>query len=150
VPFIEKERRKFYDPHIEEMQKYIITKGELHYIYFKLAMHYIKNHGIRYDTLSDVKGVLHDCADMIHSFLMVMYESMKRSENGDVEPSIAEELNTKFIKSVQDEMKAFMGEEAVNPIDPGDVLPPNIEKLFEEDEEEKDDKGKDANIRPVS
>jgi len=86
MPYIVPERRKLYDPHIVELSKDIIQSGELNYVITRLCHSFLEYHGIRYDTLNTIIGVL-ECAKLeAYRRIASGYEDGKALSNGDVLP----------------------------------------------------------------
>lgn len=83
MPYINKERRKnlLYTGHVENI-------GELNYMFTCLAIKYIKDHGLSYDTLNAVMGAFDCAAKEFNRRLIVPYENTKINSNGDVYPSL--------------------------------------------------------------
>ena len=59
-------------------------KGDLNYCITQLVLAYVEHHGKRYDTLSDVTGVLNDVKVEFERRVVAPYEDKKIEENGDV------------------------------------------------------------------
>ena len=60
------------------------TKGEMVYIFFRLALAWVRQQGQSFDSLSDAKAMLADTRDEIHDRYMRGHEDKKIAENGDV------------------------------------------------------------------
>ena len=85
MPFIDEERRKELDPIVELMAKTCIqADGDLNYILFAYCKRYIKP---SYKNYKNFKAELRECADIIHTELLVPYEIRKKEVNGDVKGS---------------------------------------------------------------
>lgn len=88
MPYIQPARRKRLKRHIGELCEALegtsFAKGDLNYAVTQLVLHYLNYHGKRYDTLSDVTGVLNDVKVEFERRVVAPYEDQKRSENGDV------------------------------------------------------------------
>ena len=84
MPYIDQERRKLFDPHVDEMFKNVITPGDLNYVITRLCHKWLKINGLRYDMLNTVMGVL-TCAQLeMYRRKAAPYEDQKAIDNGDV------------------------------------------------------------------
>ncbi len=81
MPYISVEEREKLDG-LEDYQAE--TAGELNYVITRLVDEYLVEKGITYETLNTVVGVL-ECAKLeFYRRLLVEYEDLKRSQNGEV------------------------------------------------------------------
>lgn len=88
MPYIHQDRRLTINLDVQEvintLEELGYKKGDLNYVITKLVQYYVKYHGKRYDTLSDVTGVLNDVKTEFERRVVVPYEDNKIIENGDV------------------------------------------------------------------
>ena len=61
------------------------TAGELNYIFTKLALNYIKQHGERYQNYNDIVGALEGAKLELYRKQIASYEDIKCADNGDIE-----------------------------------------------------------------
>ena len=80
MPYIPESRREF----IKITAPYPMTKGELAYVITRAVSLYLDGHGIKFDTLADVEGVLQSVSKEVYRRLTVPHEEERRRENGDV------------------------------------------------------------------
>lgn len=62
----------------------IETAGELNYLITQLARKYIIDHGLRYEHINAVEGVLSAASKEFYRRVAAPYEDKKIKENGDV------------------------------------------------------------------
>ena len=88
MPYINKEHRAHLEPAIAEAVKHLkdfgFGKGDMNFFITRLVHEYVLHHGKRYDTLSDVTGVLNDAKTEFERRVVAPYEDKKIKENGDV------------------------------------------------------------------
>jgi hypothetical protein len=88
MPYIKQSERDELDPAIENLALYLNgrsnQKGNLNYAITKLIHLHIESVGKKYDTLSDVHGVLADVQAEFYRRVVAPYEEFKIHENGDV------------------------------------------------------------------
>jgi len=58
--------------------------GELNYVITRVVLGYMKQHGLCYDTINDIVGVLHSVCDEFQRRVVGPYEDVKILQNGDV------------------------------------------------------------------
>lgn len=61
--------------------------GDLNYLITRTALYYLKRKGegkLSYALLSEIKGAMQDAVDEFHRRLLVPYEEVKITLNGDV------------------------------------------------------------------
>lgn len=83
MPYIKTEdRTKFVDLfcNIPELR----GPGELNYLLTMICQDYIKDKGLRYETLNDVLGALEGCKLEFYRRQVAPYEDQKIQANGDV------------------------------------------------------------------
>ncbi len=100
MPYIDKERKAELEPGIVLLKEHMdllstkyghlklpvsLQKGDLTYIVYALALHYITLKGSSYQNISDSKAALQDASDEIHDRVLRLYENRKMIQNGDVE-----------------------------------------------------------------
>lgn len=82
MPYITKEQRRnlaFRDyRHPEDV-------GELNYCFTVWALQYIKDKGVSYRTLAEVRAALTDARDELYRRVVGIYENIKIDENGDLD-----------------------------------------------------------------
>ena len=88
MPYIIKKDRDHVEPAIAEAVKHLkdidFEKGSMNFFITRLVQEYILHHGKRYDTLSDVTGVLNDVKTEFERRVVAKYEDAKCKLNGDV------------------------------------------------------------------
>ena len=87
MPYIDRPKRPALDEAIEPLVKKIALgrdKGEMNYVFTRLCLAWLRQRGVSYNSLSDVKAVLDDVRTEFHDRHMRPYEDKKRAENGDV------------------------------------------------------------------
>ena len=60
------------------------TPGELNYQFTMVALNYIDNNGLCYQSLNDIVGALECAKQEFYRRVVVPYEKQKRKDNGDV------------------------------------------------------------------
>lgn len=85
MPYIDQERRKaIFGESNFDFNSNLQTSGELNYYLTCVVQEYIKHHGLRYETINDVLGVLEAIKLEFNRRVVVPYEEEKRRSNGDV------------------------------------------------------------------
>ncbi len=88
MPYITRPERSFLSSSIHNMINALneaeFKKGALNYTITRLVHAYLMFHGTRYDTLSDITGVLNDVKTEFERRIIAPYEDKKIKENGDV------------------------------------------------------------------
>lgn len=87
MPYIDRPKRPSLDEALEPVLKKIALgrdKGEINYIFMRLALAWLRQRGQSYDSLSDVEAILADVRSEFHDRYTRPYEDKKRAENGDV------------------------------------------------------------------
>ncbi len=103
MPYIkEKDKREMYNA-IQDLQNFVISKGDLNYAICELVGRLIINDEISYTKISEWIDAVHDAEAELRRRLLVPYEELKKAENGDV-PSF------KTILLLIDEMRAKSNE----------------------------------------
>jgi len=103
MPYIkEKDKREMYNA-IQDLQNFVISKGDLNYAICELVGRLIINDEISYTKISKWIDAVHDAEAELRRRLLVPYEELKKAENGDV-PSF------KTILLLIDEMRAKSNE----------------------------------------
>lgn len=80
MPYIKEERRRVLDQNVEVPRH----AGELNYAICGILEEYIREKGLRYQTLNDITGVLESIKQEIYRRLTGPYEDKKIAENGDI------------------------------------------------------------------
>jgi cystathionine beta-lyase family protein involved in aluminum resistance len=80
MPYIKKEART----EISDGRRPLTTAGELNYAITVLLLGYTRVHGLSYQTLNEVVGVMECAKQEYYRRLAVPYEEMKILENGDL------------------------------------------------------------------
>ena len=81
MPYIKQDNREVFE---QTVLPGTATAGELNYLITKICQHYITDHGLRYQTLNDIVGVLESSKLEFYRRLVSKYEDTKIEENGDV------------------------------------------------------------------
>lgn len=84
MPYIKQERRKEFEPWLENQPAVPCTPGELNYVFTILAKQYVEEFGLSYQTINDVIGALEGAKMEFYRRVAVPYEDQKIKENGDV------------------------------------------------------------------
>jgi hypothetical protein len=87
MPYIERSRRPPLDEALEPVLKKVAlgrTKGEMVYIFYRLALAWIRQQGQSFDSIDAAKAMLAATRDEIHDRYMRRHEDKKIAENGDV------------------------------------------------------------------
>ena len=88
MPYISQEERKKLIPAILQLHTDLSIngnkKGNLNYAITKLAHLHLEKVGKKYDTLSDIHGVLCDVVKEFYRKVVVPYEDEKEKINGEV------------------------------------------------------------------
>lgn len=82
MPYISKERRSA----IEVLGETPATAGELNFALTKLILRYLRLKGKSYATFNDILGALDAAAREFYRRVVVEYEEVKKTANGDVYP----------------------------------------------------------------
>jgi len=88
MPYIKNNRRHLLEPVILDPQ----NAGELNYCITRLIVKYVIKHGLNYETMSSITGVLQDVQDEFHNRIYHLYEHIKCHENGDVYTELLNEI----------------------------------------------------------
>ena len=83
MPYIKKEQRKKFDDIISNIN--CKDSGELNYVITNICLSFIKNKGLKYDTLNTICGVLKCVWDIINERIAKQYEKKKQRTNGDLD-----------------------------------------------------------------
>lgn len=88
MPYIKQERRRVFDPYIDELVDKAIVTGELNYIITKLLYGYVckyaNREGIGYSAYNAIIGVL-ECAKLeLYRLAISKLEDLKIKENGGI------------------------------------------------------------------
>lgn len=76
-----------------------VTPGELNYQFTKLIVNYIRENGLNYQHINDVIGALEGAKIEFYERVVVVYENMKKVENGDVG---YDEIMSEWFKTLHD------------------------------------------------
>ncbi len=79
MPYIDKKRREELDLKFDPK-----TAGEINYVITNQLVNYIFLNGESYQTFNDIIGALEGAKLEIYRRVIVPYENIKASENGDV------------------------------------------------------------------
>lgn len=82
MPYIASWKRDLLDSTVN--QEYIETCGDLNYLFTKLCITYLKNHGLSYQTCNDIVGALDNAKSEFKRRIQNKYEDQKMMENSDV------------------------------------------------------------------
>ncbi|MGH7487399.1 MAG: DUF6899 family protein, partial [bacterium] len=78
MPYIPKENRRRLKPASNWSAS---SAGELNYQFTELAIDYVLNHGLSYETLNSISGALTEALAEFRRRVVVPYEAKKISEN---------------------------------------------------------------------
>lgn len=84
MPYIKPDRRKVFDPFLEECAKEIGTEGELNYCIFKLSALLIQRIGESYDKLSMCSSAMEHAKLEWYRTRLAPYEETKIEEHGAI------------------------------------------------------------------
>lgn len=84
MPYITKERRKSLNVNGWDTTFDIQNAGELNYMFTMLALSYLEDMGVRYQTYNDIIGALEGAKLEMYRRMVAPYEDTKKEENGDV------------------------------------------------------------------
>lgn len=85
MPYIPQDRRDaLIDPSFTTIQ----TPGELNYVITMTLIQYVEQHGLSYQTINDIMGVLSAAGWEFYRRIALPYENNKIAANGDVYDSI--------------------------------------------------------------
>ena len=85
MPYIMKQYRRAFDPHLKAIGPHTTSVGDLNYCITVLVHEYLKAHGKSYSTMNDCIGVLDAAKAEFYRRIVAPYEDDKIQENGDVE-----------------------------------------------------------------
>ena len=85
MPYIKKEDRKKFYPHLGNLADEIETDGDLNYCITKLLHLFIKKHGKNYANLARCIGSLKCVSMEFYRRVVAPYEDIKIKENGDIQ-----------------------------------------------------------------
>ena len=85
MPYITKADAERFEESLESLPQ-AGTAGELNYLFTRIALKYVKAHGLRYAVLNDVMGALTGAQAEFYRRLVAKYEETKISDNGDLYP----------------------------------------------------------------
>lgn len=80
MPYIKQERREALLTNGHDM----VGAGELNFLLTRLALLYIEQHGLNYQTINDIVGALEGAKLEFYRRVAAPYEDKKIVENGDV------------------------------------------------------------------
>ncbi len=84
MPYIKKQMRPGFDPHLKSIGPHTIDPGDLNYCITVLVHEYLKAHGVSYTVMNDCIGVLDSAKMEFYRRIVVPYEDKKIKENGDI------------------------------------------------------------------
>jgi hypothetical protein len=79
MPYITQEQRKRL---VEDASP--LNAGELNFVFSALVNQYVKQHGLRYQTINDIVGALEGAKAEFQRRVVAPYEDTKITSNGDV------------------------------------------------------------------
>lgn len=82
MPYITQNDRVDFDTILSTMPG-IYSAGQLNYVITRICDAYIKQHGLKYQTLNDISGVLTNANFELYRRVAAPYEDIKIGENGD-------------------------------------------------------------------
>jgi len=85
MPYIMKQMRPAFDPHLKAIGPHTTDPGDLNYCITVLVHEYLKAHGQSYATMNDCIGVLDAAKAEFYRRVVAPYEDVKIQENGDIE-----------------------------------------------------------------
>lgn len=62
----------------------VLSPGDLNYMFTRLMKDYVKENGLRYQTLNEIMGAIEGAKIEFYSRVVRPYEDKKIEENGDV------------------------------------------------------------------
>jgi len=84
MPYIEPEKRKLIDPHLDQALRKLDNEGDFNYAITYLIHHYVLYRKLNYTTLNNAVGIL-DCAkDEFKRQVLHFYEDPKKEANGPI------------------------------------------------------------------
>lgn len=89
MPYVDLESRARFEKALAEMHEamnFLVTPGELNYLFTRLAIMYVERKGENYTHLNDVMGALSGAHAEFYRRVVVPYEQKKIALNGDVFP----------------------------------------------------------------
>jgi hypothetical protein len=86
MPYIEKKRRKEIEEKlfVDGVLPVLNSAGELNYFVTLLAINYLEDRGLNYQSMNDVFGALEGAKLEFYRRVVVPYEDAKARENGDL------------------------------------------------------------------
>ena len=84
MPYIDQKDRQVFEGAIQELTNIVMSPGELNYVITRLIHGYVNFHGIKYDYLNDVVGVLENAKIEFLRRVVGPYEDKKAKINGDI------------------------------------------------------------------
>lgn len=87
MPYIPQELRTEFELALKGLEGKIglhIKKGELTYLFYRMALRYIAMRGKSYDTISSAIGSLNDTSEELRRRILNPYEDEQREKNGDI------------------------------------------------------------------
>ena len=90
MPYIKHEDRSSLDIRPMESAGRAQNAGELNYQITLLAIQFVKDHGLKYETLNAVVGAIESAKAEFQRRLVAPYEDTKVEQNGDVYPTLEE------------------------------------------------------------
>jgi hypothetical protein len=81
MPYIQQQDRHKFDSYPVPGSE---SPGELNYVVTRICQNYIADHGLSYQTLNDIVGVLECCKLEFYRRKISPYEDNKIASNGDV------------------------------------------------------------------
>ena len=88
MPYIPQADRVIFEPYLRDLSALIynrgISNGELNFLFTKIGLLYLAQHGTSYNTISDVVKAL-ECAKLeFYTQVARPYEDLAKEHNGDV------------------------------------------------------------------
>ena len=85
MPYIPEAKRKEFDEHIDKLLLRVARSGEMNYIITRLLDGYAHVvTGVNYDGLNEIAGIMECVRSEFYRRVIVPYEDLKMSQNGDV------------------------------------------------------------------
>jgi len=89
MPYVDAASRARFEKALAEMREamhFLVTPGELNYLFTRLALLYVERKGENYTHLNDVLGALSGPHAEFYRRVVAPYEQKKIDLNGDVYP----------------------------------------------------------------
>ena len=77
-------REEFFNLESQIMRSRVDNAGELNYVLTQVMLHYVAQHGLRYQSINDCLGALAGAGHEFYRRVAAKLEDQKCEENGDV------------------------------------------------------------------